>query len=60
MFNDLISLFSGWYGDYVESIRDLLQTSETVITAVPLGDGTYYSDSVINTVNPAISCSQGT
>ena len=56
MFNDLISLFSGWYSDYVESIRDLLQydVSELVMIAVNDGEGGYVSDTVTNTVNPAI------
>lgn len=56
MFDDLISLFSGWYSDYVESIRDLLQTSETTLSIIPLDDGTgsYVSDSVTNIVNPSI------
>ena len=56
MFQDLISLLGGWYADYVESIRDILQTSETVQTIVALDDGAggYVSDSVVNTINPAI------
>ena len=54
MFSDLISLFSGWYSDYVETIRDLLQTSEDVLSVVPLDDGTVYTDTVTNIVNPSI------
>lgn len=54
MFDDLLSLLGGWYADYVETIRDLLQTTEEVLTVTPLGDGTVDSQSVINTVNPAI------
>ena len=54
MFSDLISLFSGWYTDYVETIRDLLQTSEDVLFVVPLDDGTVYTDTVTNIVNPSI------
>lgn len=56
MFSDLISLFSGWYSDYVESIRDLLQTSETVYYNIALDDGAggYISDIATNTINPSI------
>ena len=50
MFQDLVDLFSGWYSDYVEVIRDLLQTTHTVLTIDSLGN------QVIDTydVNPEI------
>ena len=56
MFDDLISLFSGWYSDYVESIRDLIQyqVTDLVMIATNDGQGGYVSDTVTNTVNPSI------
>lgn len=54
MFNDLVALFSGWYSDYVEVIRDLLETTEEVVYVHELSDGTLWTDSVTNTINPAI------
>ena len=54
MFDDLISLFSGWYSDYVAVIRDLLEYSESTLTAFECSDGSIYTDTVTNTINPSI------
>ena len=54
MFDDLISLFSGWYADYVEAIRDILHYDSESLIAFELSDGSVYSDSVVNSINPSI------
>lgn len=54
MFDDLIALFTGWYMDYVEDIRDLLQTSSVTVNMIPDGSGDYVTNTVASDVNPAI------
>lgn len=54
MFDDLIALFSGWYQDYVEAIRDLLQTSQVIVTMTPDGQGDYVTQTIANDINPEI------
>lgn len=54
MFDDLISLLGGWYADYVEMIRDLLQTSVETITVIPTASGDPITEITTNYVNPAI------
>lgn len=54
MFNDLVALFSGWYADYVEAIRDLLQTSQVIVTLTPDGQGDYVTQTIANELNPEI------
>lgn len=34
MFDDLVSLFSGWYSDYVSAIKNLLVVENTVTDTV--------------------------
>lgn len=53
MFEDLISLFTGWYSDYVEAIRDLLAYDVETITAIETANGTV-TETVTNTINPDI------
>ena len=56
MFQDLLSLLGGWYYDYVEAVRDMLQydVTELVMIAVNDGEGGYVSDTVTNSINPDI------
>lgn len=54
MFDDLVALFSGWYADYVEAIRDLLQTSEVIVSYLPDGNGDYVTQTFASDVNPEI------
>lgn len=50
MFQDLVDLFSGWYMNYVQDIRTLLETSQQLV--VTDGDGT--QTVITNIVNPEI------
>lgn len=54
MFQDLIALFSGWYSDYVEAIRSLIEYDYTSIVAVQGPDYTILTDTVTNTVVPSV------
>lgn len=53
MFQNLIDLFSGWYFDYVEAIRDLISYTQETVTAIPTENGTV-TEVIENTINPAI------
>lgn len=54
MFDDLVALFSGWYADYVESIRDLLGYQQVITTLTPDGQGDYVTQTILNDINPSI------
>ncbi len=54
MFQDLVDLFSGWYSTYVETIRDLLQYTVSHEIALEQADGTLYTSSWQDTINPDI------
>lgn len=50
MFESLYSLVGGWYDDYVDMIRAILETQQDVVSVLP--DGTV--ETVRNTINPEI------
>lgn len=50
MFESLYSLVGGWYDDYVDMIRAIIQTTQESVVVLPDGTVEY----IHNTVYPAI------
>ena len=54
MFDDLVSLFSGWYADYVSSIRNLLETTQIISNIYIDANGDAVTNTVTNDLVPEI------
>lgn len=54
MFDDLIALFSGWYTNYVTTIRNLLHTNTVNVIMTPDGTGDYVTQTYSSDINPEI------
>lgn len=54
MFQDLVDLFSGWYADYVSSIRDILETTQIISNVYIDAQGDAVTNTVTNDLVPEI------